>query len=137
MAEPGSQPAQIRIVTVHLVAVCLGLAGTALALLQGRYWLAQAADLRVLALTACVPLIAAVAFAIAPRHAAEDDSRFRPLRSWTVWGNLLVPVLLTMLTLILVAASGHFENFAGFAILLAANAGRNLRDFIHHLRHPA
>ena len=134
MTEPASQPEQIRIVTVQLVAMSLGLIGTALTLLQGRYWLAQAADNRVLILTACVPLIAAIAFAIAPRHATEDDSKFRPLRSWLVWGNLLAPAGLTALTLIAVAASGRFQDFAGFAILLAANAGRNLRDLIHHLR---
>lgn len=134
MATPVTQATQIRIVTVQLVALSLGLVGTALTLLQGRYWLAQAADNRVLILTACVPLIAAIAFAIAPRHAAEDDSKFRPLRSWTVWGNLLAPVGLTALTLIAVAASGSFQDFAGFAMLLAANAGRNLRDLIHHLR---
>ncbi|HET7395152.1 MAG TPA: hypothetical protein VFK12_01795 [Gammaproteobacteria bacterium] len=134
MATPVTQATQIRIVTVQLVALSLGLVGTALTLLQGRYWLAQAADNRVLILTACVPLIAAIAFAIAPRHAAEDDSKFRPLRAWTVWGNLLAPVGLTALTLIAVAASGSFQDFAGFAMLLAANAGRNLRDLIHHLR---
>lgn len=134
MATPVTQATQIRIVTVQLVAFSLGLVGTALTLLQGRYWLAQAADNRVLILTACVPLLAAIAFAIAPRHAAEDDSKFRPLRSWTVWGNLLAPVGLTALTLIAVAASGSFQDFAGFAMLLAANAGRNLRDLIHHLR---
>jgi hypothetical protein len=134
MATPVTQATQIRIVTVQLVAFSLGLVGTALTLLQGRYWLAQAADNWVLILTACVPLLAAIAFAIAPRHAAEDDSKFRPLRSWTVWGNLLAPVGLTALTLIAVAASGSFQDFAGFAMLLAANAGRNLRDLIHHLR---
>jgi drug/metabolite transporter (DMT)-like permease len=137
MPESVSQPAQIRIVTVHLIAMLLGLAGTALILLQGRYWLTEAADSRVLILTACVPLIAAVAFAIAPRHAAEDHSVWRPLRSWLVWGNLLAPVALTVLTLALITASGHFEDFAGFAMLLAANAGRNLRDLLHHLRHAA
>jgi hypothetical protein len=134
MATPVTQATQIRIVTVQLVAFSLGLVGTALTLLQGRYWLAQAADNWVLILTACVPLLAAIAFAIAPRHAAEDDSKFRPLHSWTVWGNLLAPVGLTALTLIAVAASGSFQDFAGFAMLLAANAGRNLRDLIHHLR---
>jgi hypothetical protein len=134
MATPVTQATQIRIVTVQLAAFSLGLVGTALTLLQGRYWLAQAADNRVLILTACVPLIAAIAFAIAPRHAAEDDSKFRPLRSWTVWGNLLAPVGLAALTLIAVAAIGRFQDFAGFAMLLAANAGRNLRDLIHHLR---
>jgi hypothetical protein len=137
MGDTVSQQAQIRIVTVHIVAMAFGLIGTALTLLQGRYWSAQATDPRVLILTACVPLIAAVVFAIAPRHVAENDAMFRPLHSWAVWGNLLAPVGLTVLTMILVAASGRFQDFAGFAMLLAANAGRNLRDLIHHLRHPA
>lgn len=137
MLESGSQPRHVRIVTVHLIALLLGLAGTTLTLLQGRYWLARVADDRVLILTACVPLIAAIVFAVAPRHAAEDPSAWRPVRSWLVWGNLLLPVVLTLVTLLLIAASGHFEDFAGFAMLLAANAGRNLRDLVHHLRHTA
>jgi hypothetical protein len=131
VSEPTSQPAQLRIVTVHLIALLLGLAGTALTLLQGRYWLAQPADARVLILLAFVPLIAAFAFAVAPRHVQEDRSAFRPVRSWVVCGNLLAPVILTVLALILAAFSGRFEHVAGFAVLVAANAGRNLRDFIH------
>lgn len=135
MAAPVAPPPRIRIVTVHLSALLLGLAGTALTLVQGRYWLAQAADERLLILTACVPLLAAIAFAIGPRHTVEDNSAFRPLHSWIVWGNLLAPVGLTLLALILVGVSGHFADFASFAMLVAANAGRNLRDLIHHLRH--
>lgn len=135
MSEPTSAPAQISVVSMHLIALLLGLAGTALTLLQGRYWLAQAADSRVLVLTACVPLIAAIAFAVAPRHTLEDHSPLRAWRSVYVLGNLALPVALTLLTLLLVAASGRFEDFAGFAMLLAANAGRNLRDLIHHWRH--
>lgn len=130
MSELHSQPGQIRIVTVHLIALLLGLAGTALTLLQGRYWLAQPADTRVLILLAFVPLIAAIAFAVAPRHVQEDRSRFRPVRSWVVCGNLLAPVILTALALVLAAFSGRFENVAGFAMLVAANAGRNLRDLV-------
>lgn len=132
MPEQFPRAGRIRIVNLHLAALLLGLVGTALTLLQGRYWLAHAADSRVLILTACVPPIAAIAFAIAPRHTLEDHSAFRSLHSWIVWLNLLFPVALTGLTMLLIAASGRFENFAGFAMLLAANAGRNLRDLVHH-----
>ncbi|HET7649588.1 MAG TPA: hypothetical protein VFL15_02670 [Gammaproteobacteria bacterium] len=135
MSEPHSQPGQIRIVTVHLIALLLGLTGTALTLLQARYWLAQPADPRVLTLVACVPLIAAIAFAVAPRHVQEDRSPFRPIRSWVVSGNLLAPLILTVLALLLAAFSGTFEHVAGFAVLVAANAGRNLRDLVSVLRH--
>lgn len=126
-------PHQLRVSTVHLIALLLGLAGTALSLLQGRYGLPQTANSKVLILIACVPPIAAIAFALGPRHTHADPSPFRPLRSWMVWGNLLFPPLLTILTLVLAAASGRFENFAGFTLLLAANAGRNLRELVHQL----
>ncbi|HEX6549333.1 MAG TPA: hypothetical protein VF117_01560 [Gammaproteobacteria bacterium] len=135
MPETTAAPAQIRVVNVHLIALLLGLVGTGLTLLQGRYWLAQAADSRVLVLIACVPLIAAIAFAVAPRHALEDHAPLRAWRSAYVLGNLALPVALTLLAMLLVAASGRFENFFGFAVLVAANAGRNLRDLVHHWRH--
>lgn len=133
MPAPLPSPARIRVVTLHLAALLLGFAGTGLSLLQGRYWLAHAANDWLLILIACVPLIAAIAFAIGPHHSMEDRSDFRPVRSLMVWGNLAMPVLLTLLTMILVAMSGSFEHFAGFAMLIAANTGRNLRDLIHHL----
>lgn len=133
MPEQMVQPLRIRVVTLHLIALLLGLAGTGLTLLQGRYGLAQPADMHVVILVACVPLLAAIAFAIGPRHGLENPAPFQPLRSLPVIGNLVAPVLLTALTLALVAVSGSFEHFAGFAMLLAANAGRNLRDLLHHL----
>lgn len=135
MFEMTGAPAQIRVVHVHLIALLLGLVGTAFTLLQGRYWLAQAADGRVLMLTAWVPLIAAIAFAVGPRHALEDHAPLRAWRSAYVLGNLALPVALTLLALLLVAASGHYEDFAVFPMLVAANAGRNLRDLIHHWRY--
>jgi len=135
MTTRNSQPAQIRVVTVDLIALLLGLAGTSLTLIQARFWLTQPTHGGVLWLVACVPLIAAVAFAIGPRHTTEDRSPFRPVRSATVLGNLSAPVVLTLLTLVLVGTSGRFDHFAGFAMLVAANAGRNLRDLASHLWH--
>lgn len=136
MTNQDSPPAHIRVATVHLIALLLGLAGTALTLVQARYWLALHTHSKLLWLIACVPLVAAIAFAIGPRHTAEDRSAYRPLRSAMVLGNLLAPIGMTLLTLLLVGASGRFDHFAGFAILVAANAGRNLRDLVVHLRHP-
>lgn len=133
MTDQNPPPAQMRVVTVHLIAMLLGLAGTGLSLLQARYWLTHPSHGLVLWLVACVPLIAAVAFTIGPRHVAEDKSPFRPMRSAVVLGNLSAPVILTCLTVVLVGVSGRFDHFAGFAMLLAANAGRNLRDLVFHL----
>lgn len=132
--QPDTQTAQIRVATMHLAALLLGLIGTALSLLQGRYWLAQPTETWLLILIGCVPVLAAIAFAIGPRHAIEDRSEFLALSSVMVWGNLAMPVVLTALTLVLVGTSGSFEHFAGFAMLLAANVGRNFRDLIHHWR---
>jgi len=134
MTDQGSPPAQIRVATVHLIALLLGLAGTALTLVQARYWLALQTHGKLLWLIACVPFIAAVFFAIGPRHTVEDGSPLKPLRSAMVLGNFLAPIGLTVLTVLLVGISGHFDHFAGFAILVAANAGRNLRDLLVHLR---
>lgn len=131
-----AQLREMRVVTVHLLALLLGLAGTALTLVQARYWLTRETHGILIWLIACVPLIAAVVFAIGPRHVTKDRSPLRPIRSAMVLGNLSAPVVLTLLTLGLVAASGRFDHFAGFAILVAANAGRNLRDLLAAVRQP-
>ena len=51
-----------------------------------------------------------------------------------VWITLALPVLLTALALVLIGLSGSFANFFGVALLVAANAGRNLRDLWRALR---
>lgn len=131
-----TNPAAPRMSTVilHLLSALLGLAGTALVIAQALFWIPRGhVHMGVLVFTACVPLIAAGVFAIVPRRAPEDDARNYPLRAPMVWVNLALPVLLTVLTMIVIGASGSFDNFFGLALLLAANAGRNLRDWARTL----
>ena len=124
---------------LYLAATLLGLAGTALAILQALFWSPGHANHGVLILIACVPLLAAMVFAIAPRRTAEDDAPDFALTEPRAFINLALPVTITLITLALVGMSGSFDDFAGFALLLAANAGRNLRDLGRALsmrRHP-
>lgn len=125
---------------LYLAATLLGVAGTALAILQALFWISPGhANHGVLILTACVPVLAAMVFAVAPRHTAEDDAPDFALTEPRAFINLALPVTITLLTLALVGMSGSFDDFAGFALLLAANAGRNLRDLGRALsmrRHP-
>ena len=131
-------PLRIPTTTLRLWATLSGLVGTALVIMQALLWTTPShANHAVLILTALVPFIAAVVFALAPRHVMQDSAQSHPLHSPIVWVNLTLPLLLTLLTMILVAVSGSFDNFAGFALLLAANAGRNLRDFVQALLMPA
>ncbi|MGA9852494.1 MAG: hypothetical protein WBR15_06125 [Gammaproteobacteria bacterium] len=132
-AAPSAGPC-ISAVALQLLAALLGLIGTALVIAQGLFWMpAGHANQATLILTAFVPLIAAIVFAVAPRHAPEDDAQNYPLRAPMVWINLALPVLLAILAVVLIGTSGSFDNFMGFAMLLAANAGRNLRDFVRVL----
>ncbi|MGH8283310.1 MAG: hypothetical protein ACRESE_05635 [Gammaproteobacteria bacterium] len=128
-----SDARRISAVTLQLVASLLGLIGTALVIAQAMFWISGRTNVAVLILTAFVPLIAAIVFAVVPRRATEANSRDYPLRAPMAWVNLALPILLTLLAMILTGISGSFENFVGFALLLAANAGRNLRDFVRIL----
>lgn len=127
-------PPRISTTMLQLWATLSGLGGTAMVIMQALLWIPPGhANHAVLILTALVPAVAAVVFALAPRHAVQAGAKSHPLRSPMVWVNLGLPLLLTLITMILVAADGSFDNFSGFALLLAANAGRNLRDFVQAL----
>jgi len=131
-----SASARLRIseVTLQLVATLLGLAGTALVIMQALFWIPSGhANLAVLILTAFAPLIAAIVFALVPRRFEEDNAQGYPLRAAMVWITSGLPVLLTILVMVLIGTSRNFDNFAGLAMLLAANTGRNLRDLVHNL----
>ncbi|MGH8307785.1 MAG: hypothetical protein ACRER0_05865, partial [Gammaproteobacteria bacterium] len=91
------------------------------------------ANLAALILTAFVPLVAAIVFTVVPHRATEDNAGNYLLRAPMAWINLALPVLFTFLAMILIGISGSFDNFVGFALLLAANTGRNLRDFVRAL----
>ncbi|MGH8378214.1 MAG: hypothetical protein ACRER7_04600 [Gammaproteobacteria bacterium] len=132
--SPDSVARRISVVTLQLIATLLGLIGTALVIVQALFWIPIGyANLAALILTACVPLIAAIVFAVVPRRATEDNARNYLLRAPMAWINLALPVLFTFLAMILIGISGSFDNFVGFALLLAANTGRNLRDFLRVL----
>ncbi|HEV2111495.1 MAG TPA: hypothetical protein VGT99_09090 [Gammaproteobacteria bacterium] len=123
----GKSAAPISTLRLHTLAALLDLAGLALLLLQGLFLVpAAGADRRTLLLTAAVVPLALVVFAVMPRRAQFLAETEVPRRSLMAYASLGVPVLVTLLTLVLVAVNHSFDAFAGFALLLAADAGRNL-----------
>ncbi len=77
-----------------------------------------------------VPL-AFLVFAVMPRHVQFLPETEVPRRSLLVYATLGLPLLVTMLTLVLVAVNDSFDSFAGFALLLAADGGRNLWESLN------
>lgn len=121
----------ISALALQLAATLLGLIGTALVIVQASVWVPHShASIAALIVTACVPLLAAGAFAVVPRRAEESNALRYPLTAPFVWLTLALPVALTVLALILVGVSGSFAHYFGLALLVAANAGRNLRDLV-------
>ena len=133
MNTPATQPGAGRRISagyLQFAATLLGLGGTALVIVQAAVWVKHShASVAALVLTACTPLIAALVFAAVPRRAPESD----PLEYYStaapmVWITLILPVLLTALAMILIGVTGSFADYFGLALLVAVNAGRNLRD---------
>jgi len=121
-------------IRLQLVATLLGFTGTALVIVQALFWIPSGhANLTVLIFTAFVPVIAAIFFALAPRRVEQRAVQGNALLAPMVWITVGLPLLLTILVMALIGISGNFNNFAGLALLLAANAGRNLRDFVRSL----
>ena len=124
-----STPAGENLSTVklHVLAAALDLAGLALVCLEALFWVpAGAADRRVLLLSLAVVPVALVVFAAMPRRSGFLPEREVARRSLMVYASLGVPLLVTLLTLLLVGVNRSFDSFAGFALLLAADGGRNL-----------
>ena len=114
---------------LHGYAALLDIAGLALLFLQALYWIQpQQASHAILGLVAATPFIALVVFALVPRRAGLGPDAEMERRTLLVYGNLGFPVAFSLLTLLLVGLSGSFDSFAGFALLVAADAGRNLRE---------
>lgn len=114
-------------VKLHALAAALDLAGLALVCLEALFWVpAGAADRRVLLLAVVVVPVALVVFAAMPRRSGFLPEREVARRSLMVYASLGVPLLVTLLTLLLVGVNRSFDSFAGFALLLAADGGRNL-----------
>lgn len=130
----GTTRMQISSVNLQLAATLLGLAGTALVISQATLWVPHShASIAALILTGCAPLIAAPVFAAVPRHAPESTASGYPLSAPLVWITLGLPVLLTALAMTLIGTSGSFADYFGLALLVAVNAGRNLRDVVRAL----
>jgi hypothetical protein len=118
-------------IRLHAFAAALDLAGLLLLALQALYWVPAAeADRRILLLTGAVVPLALLVFAVMPRRAQFLAETEVPRRSFMVYASLGLPVCVTLLTLVLVAVNGSFDSFAGFALLLAADAGRNLWEWL-------
>jgi hypothetical protein len=125
--------ALIRLSRLHGVAALLDLAGLALVLLQAWSFIPVAeADHRVLLLVVCVVPVAVVVFFLVPRRAGLQAETHAERRSLLVYATLGVPILVSLLTLLLVAVSKSFDSFAGFALLIAADAGRNLCEWLRN-----
>jgi hypothetical protein len=123
----------IRLSRLHGLAALLDLAGLVLVLLQGWFLIPAAeADHRVLLLALCVVPIALVVFFLVPRRAGLQAETHAPRRSLLVYATLGVPMLVSLLTLSLVWAAHSFDSFAGFAFLIAADAGRNLCEWLRN-----
>jgi len=116
---------------LHAFAASLDLVGLLLLALQAIYWVPTAeADRRILLLTGAVVPLALLVFAVMPRRAQFLAETKVPRRSIMAYASLGLPVFVTPLTLVLVAVNGSFDSFAGFALLLAADAGRNLWEWL-------
>lgn len=131
---PASTNIRVSEVSLQLVASLLGLAGTALVIVQTLFWIPSGdANLPVLIFTAFVPVIAAIFFALAPHRVEQHTAQSYALQALMVWITIGLPLLLTILVMVLIGMSGNFNSFAGLALLLAANTGRNLCDFARSL----
>lgn len=136
MPGPGEIPAtDIRLTRLHALAAALDLMGLACILLQARFLLSpEQADRRVLWLTLAVVPIAWLVFLLMPRRVQFLPEPSVPRRSLMVYASLALPVAVSLLTLFLVAVGGSFDAFAGFALLIAADAGRNLCEWLRQSR---
>jgi len=123
----------MRLARLHALAAGLDLA--ALALLYAETLLSvppDQADRRVLILVLCVVPIALVVFLLVPRRAGLLRETEVPGRSLMVYATFGVPIAMGLLTLLLVGVSRSFDSFAGFALVLAADAGRNLCEWLRN-----
>jgi hypothetical protein len=123
----------IRLSHLHGLAASLDLAGLALVLLQAWFFVpAAGADHRVLLLALSVVPIALVVFFLVPRRAGLKAETHTERRSLMVYATLGTPLLATTLTLLAVGVSHSFDSFAGFALVIAADAGRNLCEWLRY-----
>jgi hypothetical protein len=115
------------LVRLHAAAAGLDLAALALLTLQALFLVPPAeADRRILMLTLGVVPLSFLVFAVMPRRVLLKPETEVPQGSLMVYASLRLPMAAGLITLTLVAVSGSFDSFAGFGLLIAADAGRNL-----------
>jgi len=126
----------VLLTRLHLLAAALDIIGLALNLAQAYWFVPQdQADHRALALTLCVVPVAFVVFLLVPRRGGLQRETHAPRRSLLVYATLACPVVVTLSMVLLVAVSRSYDSFAGFGLLLAADAGRNLCEWLRN-RNP-
>ena len=127
------EPRPMRLARLHALSAALDLAALLVLLAETLLFVpAEQVDRRVLILVGCVVPIALVVFLLVPRRAGLLRETEVPGRSLMVYVTLGAPVLVGLLTLLLVGVSRSFDSFAGFALVLAADAGRNLCEWLRH-----
>ena len=115
------------LVRLHAAAAALGLAVLVLLMLQALFLVPPAeADRRILMLTLGVVPVSFLVFALMPRRVLLKPETEVPRGSLMMYASLGFPVAAGFITFTLVAVSGSFDSFAGFGLLIAADAGRNL-----------
>lgn len=125
----------VRLTRLHATAALLDLLALALVLSQAWFLLPpEHADHRVLAWMPAVIPVAFVVFLMVPRRAGVLAEIEVPRRSLMAGATLAVPVAVGLLTLLLVGVSGSFDGFTGFALVLAADAGRNACEWLRQRR---
>lgn len=125
----------LRLSRVHASAAVLDLAALALLYAETLLFIPAAhADRRVLILVLCVVPVAFVVFLLVPRRAGLFRETEVRRRSVMVYATLGAPLVVGLLTLLLMGVSRSFDDFAGFALVLAADAGRNLCEWLRNRR---
>ena len=126
-------PAAMRLSRLHLFGALLDLAALAVLFAETRLLVApEQADGRVWVLVLAVVPIALVVFLLVPRRAGLLRETEVPGRSLMVYATLGAPVLVGLVTLLLVGVSRSFDSFAGFALVLAADSGRNCCEWLRN-----
>ncbi len=123
--------ADLPLTRLHARAALLDLTGLALTLAEALLFVpGPQADRRIMLLVLAVVPVAFLLFAVLPRRVQFLAETTVPRRSLMVYASLGLPVALTLLSLALVAASGSYDSFAGFSLVLAADGGRNLWEWL-------
>jgi hypothetical protein len=123
----------LRLARLHALAATLDLAALALLYAETLLFIpVDQADRRVLVLVLTVVPIACAVFLLVPRRGGLLRETEVPRRSLLVYASVGVPIVVGSLTLLLVGLNRSFDSFAGFALVLAADAGRNFCEWLRN-----